>query len=431
VRVRVLGPCRIGPADAPVPVTLRKSRHVLPLLALAAPGALTVEALAAALWDDPPPSATKTVRAHVSGVRTALASATGGAVTITGGAAGYALAGPADEVDVLVLADRRRRARAAAAAGDGLAAATLLGEARRLWRGEPELPDTAVGRGERVRLAELRLTLAEDHAAAVLEAGHPADVVGPLDALVDAEPLRERAWALLLVALYRTGRQAEALRAYHRVRRTLADEVGVEPGPELQRLEAAILAHDPALAGPPPTPARVGPGGRRPPLTADVPRYAVVDGYHVAWGTYGDGPADLLMLVPGFIPVDAYLEEPRFAAALARLAEGRRVVALDRRGLGLSDPLPVTDPPSLADWVADAVAVLDAAGVDRIDVLANDETGLVALLLAATHPERVRALVLVNAYARFVAGTATPTACRPTRSTRCRRASSSRPASTC
>jgi DNA-binding SARP family transcriptional activator/pimeloyl-ACP methyl ester carboxylesterase len=407
VRVRVLGPLELGGAGSTVDAPDRKARQVLTLLALAAPGALSVDRLAGALWDDPPPSAAKTVQAHVSRARAAVAAATGAERPIVGGPTGYALVLDATLLDVAALDDLARRGRAATAAGDAATAASLLGDARRLWRGEPELPATRAGDLERARLRELRLRLVEEHLAAVVDAGDVADAVVELETLTGEEPLRERLWELRMLALYRSGRQSDALRAAHRVRQLLADEIGVEPGPELRRLEAAILGHDPALArATVAAPASVHVATTGPErLAVHVPRYAVVDGVHVAYGTYGDGPTDVLLLNPGFVPVDSYLEEPRLAAAVRRLARGRRVIGLDRRGIGLSDPIPLDAPLSLDVWVADAVAVLDAAQAGRersgaIDVFANADMGLVALLLAATHPERVRTLTLVNGYAR-------------------------------
>ena len=94
----------------------------------------------------------------------------------------------------------------------------------------------------------------------------------------------------------------------------------------------------------------------------------------------------MLLVNPTFIPVDAYLEEPRVAGAISTLAAGRRVLAFDRRGLGLSDPVSAAAPPSVAQWVGDALAVLDAGGEGRVDVFANADTSMVALLLAARTP---------------------------------------------
>ena len=147
----------------------RKTREVLALLALAAPRPITAAGLADRLWDDPPPSAIKTVQAHVSRARTALAAAGGARLE-----SGYRIvAGPAG-LDVLAVEDLRRRARVAGLAGHDHDAAGWLAEARRRWRGEPELPATHAGDAERARLAEEHLLLVEDHLAAEVAAGRPA-----------------------------------------------------------------------------------------------------------------------------------------------------------------------------------------------------------------------------------------------------------------
>jgi DNA-binding SARP family transcriptional activator/pimeloyl-ACP methyl ester carboxylesterase len=396
VALSVLGPLLLDGPAGPVAVTGRKTREVLALLALAAPRPLSVGALADGLWDEPPPSAVKTVQGHVSRARSHLAATGGHAGALEGGPAGYRLVAGAHQLDVHTVEDLRRRARIASLAGDDHVAAQLLQRARARWRGEPELPASAAGEAERARLAAEHLQLVEDHLAAVLGAGRPADAVPELEVLTAAHPLRERLWGLRMTALYRCGRQSDALAAYREVHRILAAEVGVEPGPELRALAAAVLDHSLAPPAPPSTVAT-----QRPRLAFGGPQYAQVDGVHVAYGRYGDGPVDVLLLNPTFIPVDAYLEEPHLAAAVTGLAAGRTVLALDRRGLGLSDPVSPATPPTLPLWVRDAVGVLDAAGVSRAHVLANGDTGLIALLLAATHPERVVTLTLVNGYARL------------------------------
>ena len=144
-----------------------------------------------------------------------------------------------------------RRARDTAAAADALS------EALALWRGPPlpDLSDHHPGAVEAVRLDELRRTAEEDLVELRLAAGGHGELVAGLEAAVAAEPLRERRWGQFMLALYRGGRQADALRAYQRVRRHLAEDLGLEPGSELAELEEAILAQDPRL-GPGPDPVR-------------------------------------------------------------------------------------------------------------------------------------------------------------------------------
>jgi DNA-binding SARP family transcriptional activator/pimeloyl-ACP methyl ester carboxylesterase len=395
MRVRVLGPLELGPPDAPVVVATRKTRQVITLLALAAPGTMSAERIATALWDEPPPAAMKTVQAHVSRARSALREATGLPEPITGSSAGYALSIAEGDVDVAHAATLRDRARAADAHGDATAAAALLGEARALWRGEPEVPSTVIGDAVRARVRDLDAALLEEHLRALVDAGRGGDALVELEPAIATEPLREGLWALRMRALYRTGRQADALRAYQDARRVLADEVGVEPGPELRHLEGAILAHDPTLDARPTDAPDAG-------WPVQLPRYAAVGGRHIAYATFGSGADDLLVLTPGFITIDAYLEEPGLVAALRRLASFRRVISLDRSGIGLSDPLVAEGAPTLDQWVDDTEAVLDAAGAAAVDVLANADTCLLAILLAARHPERVRSMTLLDPYARVV-----------------------------
>ncbi|MGE3287431.1 MAG: alpha/beta fold hydrolase [Pseudonocardia sp.] len=389
--IAVLGPVQLTGAGGAVRIRERKARETLTVLALAAPRPVSVRVLAELLWDEPPPSAVKTVQAHLSRLRGALAAALGRPV-LGGGPAGYVL--DTEDLDVRTVATLRRRARLARLAGDDHGAAGLLARARALWRGDPELPETAAAHAERARWAEEHLGLVEEHLAAVVDA-RPADALAELEALCVRHPVRELLWELRMTALHRCGRQAEALAAYRCLRRRLADELGVDPGPGLRSAHAAVLAQQ----LPRPLPARAP---TAPAVAADVPRYARSGGVHVAYGIFGsagpEAPVDVLLLDPTFIPVDAFLEEPHLAGALARLATGRRVLAPDRRGLGLSDP--VAAPPTLDDWVADALAVLDAAGAARAHVLANDSTVAVALLLAARHARRVASLTLVCGYAR-------------------------------
>ena len=170
--IDVLGPVLVTGPDGPVGIRDRKARQVLTLLALAAPRPVPLHALTAVLWDGPPPAAVKTVQAHLSRLRTALTSALGRPV-LTGGPAGYRL-DVGDELDVQAVAALRRRARVARLAGDDHGAAELLARARARWRGEPELPATAGGEAERVRLAEEHLGLVEEHLAAVVDGARPA-----------------------------------------------------------------------------------------------------------------------------------------------------------------------------------------------------------------------------------------------------------------
>ena len=131
-------------------------------------------------------------------------------------------------------------------------------------------------------------------------------------------------------------------------------------------------------------------------------RYADNDGAFVAYRVDGHGPRDLIVIMDGFIPIDTMDSEPRVARCMSRLNSFGRLIRFDRRGVGLSDPVSPSSPPTLEQWVEDAIAVLDAVGSQRAVVVAACEMTPVGLLLAATHPERVESLVLVNSYARAV-----------------------------
>ena len=259
MRIAVLGPLEVLSDDAaPVPVPGAKERLLLAALVAGAPGVVSSDALAETLWDgDPPVSARKSLQAHVVRLRSSLEpdrprGSTGRFVVRRG--TGYALALDRDSVDALRIGDLAARGHARLASGHPAEAEFLLRAALELWRGEPyaDWPEAEFAGAERRRLGELR----EGAVAALLEAqlqlGRHAEVLPRLEQLVATEPLREDWWRLLLLALYRAGRQADALAAGRRARAVLADELGVEPGPALRAIEAAVLAQDPALDRAPP-----------------------------------------------------------------------------------------------------------------------------------------------------------------------------------
>lgn len=193
------------------------------------------------LWgEDPPRTADKALQTHISALRRTL----GDGFVLTQGA-GWVLAD--SEVDASRYKTATRLGRAAAAGGDTSQAVARFDEALALWRGIPELPDGRRGTSEKTRWMEGHAALVEDRADALLATGRAAEVIGDLEAAIADAPLRERRWGQLMLALYRAGRQGEALGAYQRARALLADELGVDPGPELRRLEAAIVAQDSSL----------------------------------------------------------------------------------------------------------------------------------------------------------------------------------------
>ncbi|WP_077088814.1 BTAD domain-containing putative transcriptional regulator [Mycobacterium rhizamassiliense] len=214
------------------------------MLGLHSGSVVSAATLVELLWDrDPPRTADKALQTHISALRRTL----GDGLVLTEGM-GWTLAGT--EVDASRYTLAARLGRHAAAAGDAGQAVARLEEALALWRGTPELPDSHRGVSEKTRWIERHAALVEDRADALLATGRAAEIVGELEASVADAPLRERRWGQLMLALYRAGRQGDALAAYQRARSLLADELGIDPGPELRRLETAIVAQAPSLDTP-------------------------------------------------------------------------------------------------------------------------------------------------------------------------------------
>jgi DNA-binding SARP family transcriptional activator len=238
IRFRVLGP--VEPAELPG----GKPRALLARLVLEPGRVVPAETLVDALWREPPASAHKVVQVYVSQLRKAL-----GAEAIETRAPGYVLPAKPEETD---LGRFEQLADEAHAAREPAGRAELLRDALELWRGPAlaEFRDEPFAEAASRRLAELRLHALEERIDAELELGEHAHLVPELEALVEQEPLRERPRGQLMLALYRCGRQAEALERYRAGRRLLVEELGIEPGPALQELERAILQQDAALAQP-------------------------------------------------------------------------------------------------------------------------------------------------------------------------------------
>ena len=250
----VLGLLEVRSDNGPLTIKGVKERRLLGLLLSRANSAVPVDHIIEALWgSNPPPSAAKSVQVYVVRVRKMLASdGVGGVVSRQG--AGYMLRAARDHIDALQFADLVAQAGEAAAAGAHDVAALVLRSALALWRGAPyaDFQDTWFGVTEAAHLGEVRLAALEARIEADLALGRHAEVTAELETLVREHPLRERLWAQLMLALYRSGRQSEALLAFQRARRHLVGEIGVEPGPALRAVETAVLAQDPGLAAPDP-----------------------------------------------------------------------------------------------------------------------------------------------------------------------------------
>lgn len=241
LRFEVLGPVRAWRGDDEIALGSPQQRSLLAYLLLQDGTPVTTAQLVDALWDAAaPPAAVGMVRSYVSRLRRTL-----GPEVLASVAGGYAVR--AGSVDLTEF----RRLLAVARRSDGDAAATALRSALALWHGTPLAGVTAdFAEFERVRLAELRLTALEDLAAADIGAGRPAEAAADLAELVAEEPLRERPRELLMLALYRSGRQADALAVFADVQHRLSDELGLYPGPDLRAMQQRILTADPALDAP-------------------------------------------------------------------------------------------------------------------------------------------------------------------------------------
>jgi DNA-binding SARP family transcriptional activator len=246
----LLGPFEVGGPTGPIALGATKERLLLALLALRANEVVPTAQLIDALWGQhPPATAVKTVQGHIARVRRILESAGMAEVLITR-EPGYFLRVEPERVDATTFEERAEAGRRALAAGDAQTAERSLGLALGLWRGdalsdcrrESEAIEAAA-----VRLDELRLNAIEDHVDARLATGHHAAVIGDLEELVVRHPLRERLWTSLMMALYLSQRQADALRAYQRARNALVETLGIEPSSQLRGVETAILRGDATL----------------------------------------------------------------------------------------------------------------------------------------------------------------------------------------
>jgi len=391
---RLLGPLEVRDGTTRVPLGGRKQRALLARLLLEAGRTVSVERLVDDLWGDAAPdTAAKMVQIHVSQLRKALP-----APVIATRPPGYAADVDPQAIDVVRFRALHDEGRAARARGDPAGAADLLRRALALWRG-PALAEFSepFAAAEAAHLAEMRLACLEERIDADLDLGAHDTVVGELEALVARHPYRERLRVQLLLALYRAGRQPEALAAYRAYRRTLADELGLDPSRRVRDLEQAILRQDPALLGAAPAP---------PSRAQDEVRFVRSGDVSIAYQVVGDGPLDLVLVhgwVCPFLPGWEYEPLARFYRRLAALG---RLILFDKRGTGLSDR--VSGVASLEERIDDVRAVMDAVGSERAVLLGISEGGPLITLFAATHPRRTRAVVALSAFARRAAAPGYP-----------------------
>jgi predicted ATPase/DNA-binding SARP family transcriptional activator len=399
---RILGPLEVHDGSGPVRVPGAKERALLADLLVHAGRVVAADRLVEDLWgEEPPGNPANTLQGRVSALRRALGPAGAGLVVTS--PPGYRLAAEPEQLD----AGRFQRLVAeadTAAAREGPRAARLLEAALGLWRGPAlaEFADRPWALAEAARLEELRLAAQEALAELRLAGGGHAELVGELEALVATQPLRERRRGQLMLALYRSGRQADALRVYGETRAVLAEELGIDPSPELQRLQRAILTQDPAIAAPGRAPAPAAPPHNLPErLTSLVGRDRELDevgklvGQHrlvTVTGPGGAGKTSLAVeaarrLAAGF-PDGVWLVE------LAALADPGLLAEAVAATLGLREEPgpPGTAPPALADRLAGYVRDQDLLLVlDNCEHLVAGCAELAARLLRAAPELRVLA----------------------------------------
>jgi len=319
VDFRLLGPIEVWDCGERIAVGAGKRRALLALLLLHVGHVVPVDRIIDELWGASPPStAVNALWVYVAQLRRTLepdrARGAAGELLVTGPSS-YALHVDGEAVDV-VRFERLGREGREALRHDPQAALGLLREALQLWRGPAlaELDAFEFARAERARLEELRIAAVEARVEAELMLGRHGEVIGELKSLVGSYPLRERFYELLMMALYRSHRQAEALDTYERARKVLVSQLGLDPAVPLQRLHQAILRHDPALDWSPrlsrPSPSRTG----------AVPHVAV--------------PGEAVEPGQPFVGRDAELDALRGALAAARAGHGRLVLVAGEPGIG-------------------------------------------------------------------------------------------------
>jgi DNA-binding SARP family transcriptional activator/pimeloyl-ACP methyl ester carboxylesterase len=419
--IRILGPLEVVAEDVPVDVPSGKERLLLAALVVHANRVVSTDRLFEILWRGRPPvTAANTLQTYVSHLRRILEPGRTprrpSGVVITR-EPGYLLALEPEMIDACLFEQLIGDARPLVDEAPD-AAATLLRSALSLWRGEP-LADFAFepfARSEITRLTELRLAALEDRIEAELALGDHGALCGELAQLVREHPLRERLSAQLMVALYRSGRQAEALQTCADLRAALAEQLGIDPSPALCRLEAAILRQEPQLDPPRTVP---GPQSQRAPVSVAPVEHApaerasehghehdhehriqfchAADGTRIAYSVVGSGPP-LVKAANWMTHLDHDFDSPLRRHWTDDIAAARRLLRYDERGCGMSDW--DVDRFDFDAWVDDLETVVDSAGFDRFPLLGVSQGAAVAVAFAVRHPERVSRMVLYGSYAR-------------------------------
>jgi DNA-binding SARP family transcriptional activator len=331
---RLLGPLEVLVDGKPLRIAAAKPRALLALLLLNRNRVVPTERLVDELWgEEVPARATKALQVYVSQLRKAL-----GPERLVTRPPGYELQIGEGELDVDRFESLAAAAREQLAAGNAGAAAAGLREALALWRGPVlrEFRSEPFAGPAAARLEDLRLDATEDRLQAELDAGVSAGVISELEELIAAEPFRERPRALLMLALYRADRQADALDLYRRTRELFVNELGIDPGPVLQELERAVLRQDTDLRLPPPAPR--APGLQEPPaprsrrrlvaatgLAAALVAAAVVAALLLRGGGHSAAPTGNPQLRSFVFKLEGYLGQSRSGRAEVRRTIGAAV----------------------------------------------------------------------------------------------------------
>jgi WD40 repeat protein/DNA-binding SARP family transcriptional activator len=382
VRFQVLGPLEADAGSGPLSLGGPKQRVVLAHLLLRANQMAPAAVLIDEIWgEEPPETARNTLQSYVSHLRKAL-----GEGRIAGRPPGYVLQVEHDELDADRFDGLLRDARKALAI-DAATAVRVFDDALALWRGPAfaDLADEPSLVAEAGRLNELRLTAMEDRLDALLASGEHARVVGEAEALIGRHSLRERVWGQLMLALYRAGRQAEALAAFQRARQVLAEELGIDPSPELARVHERVLRQDPGLdlRGEPLRGYRLleriddGPQGvvyRA--IQPQVGRDVAVKVLHSRLAGdpafvrrfEPDAQAVAALEHPHIAPIYDYWREPGAAYVVSRYLRGGSLAALEAR----DDPPEQTAAARMVEHIASALAFAHRQGVAHGNVTATN-----------------------------------------------------------
>jgi DNA-binding SARP family transcriptional activator len=375
---RVLGPLDVVSEGRVTEIGSLKQRALLALLVMNLNRTVSLDVIGDELWEgNPPASLSATVQSLVYRIRKLLAEAGAdqAGVTLRGRGSGYVLSGEAAQVDANRFEELAAEGRRRAEAGDPDSAIEALNAALNLWRGSAlaDVADLPFARPEAARLEEAKLVAVEGLAGAELARGRPAAALELLEPHTAAHPLREAAWGQLMMALYRLGRQAEALRAFQQLRHVLADELGLDPNPELRKLESQILAQSPELdaavpiaRAPQPAPLQSRPG-----QTPLIGREAELDELRSALSDAMSGRGSLVMLAgePG-------IGKTRLTEELAARAVGQNVRVLLGRCYEAEGTPPYV---AIAEAFEDALAT--APSPEAFRAALGDDAGEIARLV--------------------------------------------------